>query len=123
MGAGYKDLVVWQKAIGLVKDIYKSTQSFPKEELYGLTNQIRRCAVSIPANLSEGYGRSGTQEYIQFVSIALGSATELETLLLIANQLSMLDDGHYKRLSTELESILRMLQKLRQSLRAKANRK
>jgi four helix bundle protein len=84
----YRDLQVWQKAMQLVTEIYGNTRSFPAEELYGLTSQIRRCAVSIPAKLAEGYGRNSTQDYVRFLRIASGSLYELQTLLEIACNLT-----------------------------------
>jgi len=75
----YRDLIVWQKSVDLVKNIYLCTQTFPKEEQYGLTNQMRRCAVSIPSNIAEGYGRNSTGDYKRFLHISLGSLYELQT--------------------------------------------
>ena len=80
----HKDLIVWQKGIDFVVDIYEITKLFPQSELFALTNQIRRCATSIPANIAEGSGRKGNREFVQFLHISLGSATELETFLIIA---------------------------------------
>ena len=84
----HKQLETWKESIKLTTEIYKLTQSFPKEELYGLTNQVRRSAVSIPSNIAEGCARQTTKETIQFLHIALGSVAELETQLIIANELS-----------------------------------
>jgi len=75
----HKDLDVWKLGIKLVQDIYMHTKSFPKEEVYGLTSQLRRSAVSIPSNIAEGYARAGNKELIQFLYIALGSPSELDT--------------------------------------------
>jgi four helix bundle protein len=83
----YQDLEVWKKAMELVTDIYKITQTFPKEELYGLTNQLRRASVSVPANIAEGWGRGTTKGYIQFLRIARGSLLEVETLMTISYNL------------------------------------
>ncbi|OGX46595.1 MAG: hypothetical protein A3G38_00545 [Omnitrophica WOR_2 bacterium RIFCSPLOWO2_12_FULL_51_8] len=84
----FKDLIVWQKSYRLVKDIYKITTGFPKVEMYGLSQQMRRCAVSIPSNIAEGYGRQYDKEYKQFLSMAYGSLCELETQYLLALDLS-----------------------------------
>ena len=84
----YRDLIVWQKAMKLVTEIYKHTKSFPKEERYGLTIQLRRSSVSLPSNMAEGYGRNSTQDYIRFLRIANGSLFELQTQLEIARNLS-----------------------------------
>ena len=83
----YKELIVWQKSISLVKSIYKITNEFPKSELYGLSSQMQRAAVSIPSNIAEGYSRKNLKEYIQFLHIAYGSSAELETQLIIAKEL------------------------------------
>lgn len=88
----YKDLIVWQKALDLVEMVYQVTRAFPKEELYGLTNQLRRAAVSIPSNIAEGHARSSTQEFHRFLSIAKGSLAEVETQLLIAQRLGYLSN-------------------------------
>lgn len=86
----YKDLIVWQKSMGLVAMVYQVTKTFPKEELYGLTNQLRRAAVSIPSNIAEGQARNSTAEFRNFLSIARGSLAEVETQLLIAERLNYL---------------------------------
>ncbi|MBI2804095.1 MAG: four helix bundle protein [Planctomycetes bacterium] len=91
MKQGYKELIVWQKAIGMVTDIYQITATFPKEERYGLSSQIRRAAVSIPSNIAEGQGRLSNGEFRQFLGIAKGSLHELETQLIIARNLGYLD--------------------------------
>ena len=82
-----KELKVWQKAIELVTETYLKTQLFPKEEIYGLTSQIRRCAVSIPSNIAEGFGRKTDKDFSNFLSISLGSAFEFETQLIICKNL------------------------------------
>ncbi|MCD4698131.1 MAG: four helix bundle protein [Bacteroidales bacterium] len=92
----HEDLQVWQMAIDLVTDLYKVTNDFPKSELYGLTNQIRRASVSIPSNIAEGSARNSTKEYIQFLYIALGSAAEVETQLLISKNLGYTNDTNLK---------------------------
>ena len=83
----YKELKVWEKAYKLCLDIYRVTKRFPKEEIYGLTSQIRRSAVSIPSNIAEGYGRKTTSEYVRFLYIAYGSVCELETQTMISGDL------------------------------------
>ena len=83
----YKDLTVWQKAIDLVVEVYRLTKKLPKEELYGLTNQLRRAAVSIPSNIAEGQGRNSAKEFLHFLSIARGSQKELETQLYVCTRL------------------------------------
>ena len=83
----YSELIVWQKAMDLVEEIYAATKQFPKEELYGLTSQIRRAAVSVPSNIAEGQGRKSTNEFLHHLSIAHGSLREVETQILIAGRL------------------------------------
>ena len=88
----HKDLIVWQKSIDLVEKIYNITRSFPKDELYGITSQIKRAAISIPSNIAEGSGRRSSKEFIQFLYISLGSAAELETQLIISKRLGFVND-------------------------------
>ncbi len=88
----HKDLEVWKKSMDLVSNIYKITESFPNKEFYGLTNQIRRAAVSIPSNIAEGAARNSKKEFIQFLYIALGSLSELETQIIIAQRLEYLNN-------------------------------
>ena len=87
----YRDLIVWQKAMDLVEMVYRLTRRFPKEELYGLTAQIRKAAVSVPSNIAEGQGRRTTAEFLHFLSIANGSLKEVETQILVAERLSYID--------------------------------
>jgi four helix bundle protein len=88
----HKDLDVWKLGIQLVKDVYATTSKFPKEEAFGLTSQLRRAAVSVPANIAEGAARNGKKEFIQFLYISLGSLSEIETLLIIAEDLNFLEN-------------------------------
>ena len=112
----HKDLDVWRKSIDLVASVYKTTSLFPKEELYGLTSQIRRAAVSIPSNIAEGAARNHVNEFRQFLYIALGSGAELETQLIIAKMLGFISDEKSQTLINELNSISRMLQGLIKSI-------
>jgi four helix bundle protein len=105
----HQKLEAWSKAIELVTDIYKRSEQFPKEERYGLTGQIRRAAVSIPANLAEGAGRRSKKEFAYFLSNSQGSASELETELIIANRLGYLDETTFARLIGQLERIGRLI--------------
>ena len=99
----YKDLLIWQKGIEIVSMTYSLVSSFPKDELYALSSQIKRSSVSIPSNIAEGYGRQTTQNYIQFVRIARGSLFELETQLLLANKLGFVNDEKlFMELSTQV---------------------
>lgn len=94
----YKELIVWQKADELAIQIYKMSKHFPKDELYGLTSQIRRAALSIPTNIVEGYARKGDKELARFVNIAIGSLAETEYLLDFCNRLGYLDEKEYARI-------------------------
>ena len=98
----FKKLKVWQKGIELVVDIYNKSQTFPKEEIYGLTSQIRRSSVSIPSNIAEGSGRNSDKEFNRFLDISLGSSFELETQLIIAHKLKFLSDSDYETLNNEI---------------------
>ena len=110
----YRDLEVWKVSMQLAKEVYQATEVMPKQEIYGLTSQIRRASVSVPANIAEGYGRNHRKEYLQFLGIANGSLKELETLLLLANSLNYIDD--MTELMNLCESAGRLLTRLRQSL-------
>jgi len=88
----YKDLLIWEKGIEIVALTYKIVSSFPKDELYALSSQIKRSSISISSNIAEGYGRQSTQNYIQFIKIARGSLCELETQLLVAKKLDFIQD-------------------------------
>ena len=116
----YTDLLVWQKSMELVKEVYVITKTFPKEEIYGLTSQMRRASVSIPSNIAEGFMRQHKPEMIQFLFISLGSCGELHTQLVIAKKLGFITDGQLNHLTTNhLFFISRMLQNLIKSLRNK----
>ena len=105
----HKDLKVWQKSIDMVVEIYLATSTFPKDELYGLTSQIRRASVSIPSNIAEGYGRFSDKELIRFLFISLGSASEVETQLIICNRLNYLLEKDFNNLSLLNNEIIKML--------------
>ncbi len=108
----HKDLKVWIKGIELVKQVYAVTKCFPKEELYGLVGQMRRCAVSIPSNIAEGYGRLSNKELVHFLYISLGSASELETQVIIAKELAYLNLEDFESLSLQINEVLKMLSSL-----------
>lgn len=105
----YKELIVWQKAIKLVKEVFILTDKFPKSELYGLISQMRRAAVAIPSNIAEGYGRKSSKEYAQFYSIAYGSALELETQIIISKELGFTSIENFDKVDSLLEEVCRML--------------
>jgi four helix bundle protein len=115
----YRELIVWQKSMTLVTEVYKVTDHFPKSEVYSLTNQIRRAAVSIPSNIAEGYMRGHTKEYIQFLSVAIGSSAELETQLEIGRNLKYFGIEDYNRLTEHLNEVMRMLARLIRVLKSK----
>lgn len=112
----HKDLDVWKKSIDFVTKIYKTTNSYPKSELYGLVSQIRRAAVSIPSNITEGAVRKSKVEFRQFLYIALSSAAEIETQLIISKNLNFIDEKTYNILIEELNAISRMIQGLIKSI-------
>lgn len=113
----YKELIVWQKAIKLVKEIFILTNKFPKSELYGLISQMRRAAVAIPSNIAEGYGRKSSKEYAQFYSIAYGSALELETQIIISKDLSFTLLLNFAKVDVLLEEVSRMLNSMISQMR------
>ena len=88
----FRELIIWQRGVQLVKSVYEGTKEFPREEIFGLKMQLRRCAISIPSNIAEGYGRQHTSEYVRFLQIARGSLNELITQLEIAKSLNYLQD-------------------------------
>jgi four helix bundle protein len=108
----YRDLLVWQKSMNFVTEIYNHTKSFPEEERYGLTLQLRRCSVSLPSNMAEGYGRNSTQDYIRFLRIANGSLFESQTQLMIARNLGFLSEENFSELFELSREIERMLSSL-----------
>jgi four helix bundle protein len=108
----YRELIVWQKAMDLVEMIYRVSRQFPREELYGLTSQIRRAAVSIPSNIAEGQARQSTAEFRNFLSIAQGSRAEVETQLMIAQRLGYLSSQNATEILNLTEEIKRMIYSL-----------
>lgn len=112
----YKELAVWRKAHQVTLSIYEVTKNFPKEKIYGLTNQMRRAAVSIPSNIAEGAGKGSDSELIRYLRIALGSANELDYQLLLSHDLRLLDVQLYTQLSQNVQEVCRMLNGLIQTL-------
>ncbi|GAB5508103.1 MAG: four helix bundle protein [Rhizobiaceae bacterium] len=110
--SSYQDLIVWQQAMDLVASIYELTGSWPKEELYGLTNQIRRSAVSIPSNIAEGYGRESSASYQHFLRVAQGSLKELETQLMISARVGISNSSAIDPLLTACQSVGKLLRLL-----------
>ena len=115
----YKDLKVWQKSYELCLELYRITAKFPKEEIYGLISQIRRSVVSIPSNMAEGYRRKTTMDYIRMLYISYGSVCELETQILLAGDLDLIEKGELGPLNKDIAEIERMLKALIKSLENK----
>src|ERR1051326_2975681 len=106
---GYRDLIAWQKGMQLVAAIYKATQSFPREELFGLTSQLRRAAVSVPSNIAEGYARNSRNEFRHFIGLARGSLAEIEIQVEIARMLNLITDETAKTLLAKTDELGRIL--------------
>jgi four helix bundle protein len=116
----YKDLEVWQLAMSLAEECYRLTAEFPRDEIYGMTAQIRRAAVSVAANIAEGYGRDQTGSFVQFLRISQGSARELETHLILAGRVRLLRSDVLSAALDECERISKMLRSLIRSLESRA---
>jgi four helix bundle protein len=112
----YEDLHIWKRAIALAKKIYEKTRKFPREELYGLSSQLRRAAVSVPSNMAEGQARQHTKEFIQFLYQALGSLAEMDTQLIIAKEIGFLIAEDLEALRAEITEIRKMTSTLIQKL-------
>lgn len=117
----YKDLIVWQKSMELVQIIYALTESFPKTEIYGLTSQMRRCAISIPSNIAEGSRRGTRKDFRNFLLNSYGSGAELETQLEIAKRLTFINESKLEEIEGLLGQIMRMLNKLVNNLNKPTN--
>lgn len=112
----FKQLKIWQRGIDMVKTVYLLTKRFPREELYGLTSQMRRSSVSIPCNIAEGFKRYHPKEYRQFLHVTLGSMAELETQIIIANELNFLNGEKYMFVLDELNQLSKMITALKNKL-------
>jgi|SRR5581483_1575790 len=112
----YRDLIAWQKAMDFVVDLYQVTQQFPREEQYGLTNQLRRAAVSVPSNIAEGQGRGPGNQFVYHLGIAQGSIQEAETQIILADRLSFARTDDLNRLLTRAEEVGRLNRGLQQSI-------
>ncbi len=115
--ANFKELLVWQKSIDFVTEIYKITETFPKDETFGLKSQIRRASVSIPSNIAEGNSRRSKPDYLQFLKISRGSCAEVETQLIISRNLNFLKEENYQKLNQDIIEISKMLNGLINSLK------
>ncbi len=113
----FRDLVVWQKALDLAEAVYVVSRRFPKEEIYGITSQMRQAAVSIASNIAEGHGQHSRREFFHFLGIARGSLAELQTHVILAARLGMLDDDNRLNLETRLAEVGRLLNGLRKAIR------
>ena len=120
MGQSYKELVAWQKAMNLVTKVYSLTKNFPREELYGLTNQLRRAAVSVPSNIAEGQARFSQKEFCHFLGHSRGSLVEIETQILIAQNLGYLDSHDSQDVLDNAAELGRILNGLISSIRPAA---
>src|SRR2546430_2207277 len=116
----FRDLKVWEKSHAFVLDLYAATRTFPREELYGLTSQIRRAAVSIPTNMAEGCGRGSDIDFARFLQISMGSSCEADYLLLLSRDLKYLTKDQYIPLVTAVTEVKRMLAALLQTVRGTA---
>ena len=112
----FRELEVWQLAMSLAKCVYELTASFPREERYGLSSQLQRCAVSVPSNIAEGNARTSTRDYARFVSMALGSSAELQTQLMLSSELGLGDESLRTRALESCDGVGQMLQRLHQAL-------
>ncbi|MFH1375309.1 MAG: four helix bundle protein [Patescibacteria group bacterium] len=117
----FEDLTVYQKALGVVMDVYHSTKEFPTEEKFGLVNQMRKCAVSITSNIAEGSMRLGSLEFKRFISIARGSVGELRSQVQISKELGFLNPKTQEKITADLDEVGKMLTALARSLKNKSN--
>jgi four helix bundle protein len=115
----FRDLIVWQKAMGFVVETYKASAAFPSDERFGLTAQLRRAAVSIPSNIAEGHGRESTREFLNFLSIAYGSLNEAQTQIMIAEKLSFLSSDRTANLLALAGEVAKLINGLCSSLKNK----
>jgi four helix bundle protein len=118
----YRDLKVWERAMELAEQSYALTRQFPKEEMFGMTAQIRRAGASVPANIAEGYGRDSRKEYVQFLRIAQGSLKELETHILLARRVGLCTEQAAEPVLTQADEVGKMLRALIRSLQGVGSR-
>jgi len=116
---GYRDLIVWQQAMDVAVETYRLTRAFPKDEMFGLTSQMRRAAVSIASNIAEGEGRKSKNEFSHFLGIALGSKSELETQIVLSERVNLLKSSETESIKKSLDDIGKMLTALRRKLGTK----
>ncbi len=118
----YKELTVWQKSMALVRGIYEATAHYPEEERYGLVSQMRRCSVSIPSNIAEGFGRETEREHAHFLFISLGSSNELETQLILSRDFGYVDDNSFSEINNLNTEVNKMLHSLIYKMRHPASK-
>ena len=119
----FKDLIVWQKSVDLAVDIYAMTRSFPEDEKFGLTSQLRRASVSISSNIAEGNGRPTSKDYLRFLGTSTGSLNEVRSLVVVSNKLDFFSEGDVAELESRSDEIGKMLASLRASLRGRGGRR
>jgi four helix bundle protein len=112
----YRELIAWQKAMDLVVEVYKATATFPSDERFGLTNQLRRASVSVPSNIAEGQGRGPTQDFVRFLGIARGSIQEVDTQLILASRLGFLPQDQYDRIAGLIVEVAKLINGLIRSI-------
>jgi four helix bundle protein len=117
----YKDLIVWQKSIQLVTDIYALTKTFPSDERYGMVSQLNRAVISVPSNIAEGWGRELSKNYLQFLRVSQGSLMEVETMILISKNLGYINETNFKELNKKIEEVGKILQGLIKSVQQKTS--
>ncbi|MHA3788755.1 four helix bundle protein [Flavobacterium hauense] len=117
----FRDLIIWQKAMILVTNCYKTTSNFPKEEQFGLTSQIKRCSISIPSNIAEGFGRGTNKEYYRFLNISMGSLFEFQTQIEIAYNLGYISETDFNSIYEDSREIERMLSSFMNKIKSSLN--
>ena len=117
----YKDLIVWQKSILLVTDVYALTKTFPADERFGITSQLNRAVISVSANIAEGWGRELSKNYLQFLRISRGSLMEVETIILISKNLNYITENEFQEINKKIEEVSKILQGLIKGVQNKLN--
>ncbi|PAM96578.1 four helix bundle protein [Flavobacterium sp. IR1] len=117
--SNFRSLLIWQKSMALITKIYYSTNNFPKEEIFGLTSQIRRSSISIPSNIAEGYGRESDKDFLRFLNISIGSLFEMQTQLEIAKNITYLNEQEFNNLYEDSREVERMLVSFIKKLKAR----
>lgn|SRR5690606_27262890 len=112
----FRKLTIWKEGIELVKETYKNTKIFPKSEIYGLSNQMQRCSISVPSNIAEGTSKSSTKHFLQYLENALGSAFEWETQLIIAFEIGYISESTFNHLENKIQSIQKMITRFMENI-------